>query len=531
MADQPPIPDNYVPRALELLAGYGDQEAIVLTEAGGGDSRQTYAELTDAVPRLATVLREHGIEPGTTVAMLVRDHLDSAALHLALHLLGCRTVWIATYAPPQAQGEFFQLSGATVLIYTVSAIRENLVARLRALDDSVTVFSLGPGDQGTDLLADLPSVRPAPVAELAGPAPESLFYTGGTTGRPKLIHHGQSFYLTLLAIAGYYVSVGEPPMRFLSGTSFTHVSGQMPAFLTLFEGGTLFLYSDFTPATWLADIEKYTATSAFLTPAQLYTVLDHPAAATADTSSLRYLNVGGAAASPARLTEGIARFGPVLRIVYGASEAPLITDLPFLDHDPDHPERLSSAGRPFADTRIEVRDEQGHAVPAGEAGEVWLSGSLRMAGYWQQPDLTAHAISDGWLRTGDVGYLDDDGYLYLVDRVNDMIVTSEAAANVYARPVEDALTSHPQVRAAAVIGVPHEAFGEAVHAFVVTQAGAGVTAGELRELVRERLNDLYAPSTIEFVDELPLTAMTKVDKKALRARYLAARAPEATGAV
>jgi fatty-acyl-CoA synthase len=507
--------DNYVLSALQLFAGFADQEAIVQ-----GDRRLTYRDVADMTLRLASALHDQGIGPGTAVAMLVRDHIDSASLHLALHLLGCRTVWIATYAPPRDQARFLRLSQAEVLIYTTSAVREQLAADLSSQADRVRVFCLGPGGLGTDLLASLPAEAPELDPATVGPDPESLFYSGGTTGVPKLVHHGQAFYKVLLAIAAYYVSVGEPPMRFLMGSSFTHVSGQMPAFLTLFEGGTLFL-EDWDPRDFLAAIERERISSTFLTPGQLYNMLDHPDAKDFDTRSLRYLNVGGAAASPTRLAQAIECFGPVVRLVYGSSEAPLITDLPFLDHDPSRPERLSSCGRPFADTRIEIRDEKGEALGPGEAGEVWISGSLMMTGYWQQPEMTRNALSGGWLRTGDVGYLDSEGYLYLVDRVSDMIVTSDAAANVYARPIEDVLTSHPQVRGAAVIGVPDEADGEAVHAFVVTAPDADLSADELRRLVRSELNDLYTPRGIDFVDSLPLTPMTKVDKKLLRARYQA----------
>jgi acyl-CoA synthetase (AMP-forming)/AMP-acid ligase II len=524
MADQAQPVDNYVLQALELFAGYGDQEAIVT-----GERRLSYADVRKATLSLAAALREQGLGPGTGVGILVSDRAESAALHLALHLLGCRTVWIATYAPVRDQAEFFRLAQADVLIYSVSPRREQLAEELTRAAGPVKVISVGPGGRGHDLLAALDGPAPAFDPALAGPAPESLFYTGGTTGQPKLVHHGQAFYKALLMIAAYYLSVGEPPMRFLYGASFTHVAGQMPAFLTLFEGGTLFLDEGYDPAQFLATIERERITSTFLTPALLYQVLDHPLAQVADTSSLRYLNVGGAAASPARLAEAIERFGPVIRLVYGASEAPLITDLPFLDHDPEHPERLSSCGLPFADTRIEIRDAAGAARPAGEPGEVWVCGSLLMDGYWQQPELTSRTISGGWLRTGDVGYLDTDGYLYLVDRVSDMIVTGIAAANVYARPIEDVLASHPEVKAAAVIGVPDAAAGEAVHALIVTAPGATVTAGELQALVASSLNDLYVPTAVEFVGELPLTPVAKVDKKLLRQRYLAARAEPAAG--
>src|SRR5260370_9224062 len=246
------------------------------------------------------------------------------------------------------------------------------------------MFSLGPDDKGTDLLAAQRSRAPAhqgaaaELAELAGPEPESLFYTGGTTGQPKLVHHRREFFEVLHAIAAFYLAMGEPPMRFLSGSGFTHVSGQIRALLTLFEGGTLFLTERFGPAEFLATIEKERISSSFLTPALLYKVLDHPAMSAADTSSMRYLNVGGAAASPTRLAEAITKFCPVLRLVYGLSEVPLITDLPFLDHGPDHPHRPTSCGKPSANIRIEIRDRNGNSLPGSPDDEVCIARSLHI---------------------------------------------------------------------------------------------------------------------------------------------------------
>ena len=250
-------------------------------------------------------------------------------------------------------------------------------------------------------------------------------------------------------------------------------------------------------------------------------MLDHPALAQTDYSSLRYLNCGASAPAPARLAQAIERLGPVVRLVYGMTEAPLITDLPFLDFDPEHPGRLSSCGKPFADMRIEIRDEKGAAVGTGETGAVWVSGMLVMDEYWGQPELTAQTLVDGWLHTGDVGYLDEEGFLYLVDRSKDIIITGKSDQKVYSRVVEDILATHPDVRAAAVIGVPDEELGEAVHAFVVIRPGASVTEAELRNLVATGLKELYAPRHVEFVDSLPLTGADKVNKLALRARYRA----------
>jgi fatty-acyl-CoA synthase len=513
--------ENYVLRALAKFAAFGDADAIV-----HGGQRASYTEVRATTLRLAAALREQGIRPGTGVAMLTRNSLQTPSLQLALHLLGCRTMWIAAYEPPRIQAEFFEFAQAEVLIYSPGlANREKVAADLAARDPSLRVLRLGDGDgPGTDLLAALPAQPPALDPAQAGADPVSLFYSGGTTGRSKLVQHGQHFYHTMLDIAEYYLSVGEPPMRFLTTSGFTHTSGQMPAFLTLFEGGTLYQglgFPDDFAAAFLAVIERERINSTFLTPALLYMILDSPALDATDTSSLRYLNVGGAAASPARLAQAIERFGPVLRIVYGSSEVPLITDYPFLDHDPDYPNRLSSCGLPFLDTEIEIRDEDGLAVPVGETGEVWVSGNLLMSGYWQRPDLTAETMVDKWLRTGDIGYLDQDGYLFLVDRLTDMIVSFLAATNVYARPIEDVLSGHPEVSVAAVIGVPDEAYGEAVRAYVVRTPGGSVIADELRELVRAELEDAYVPRDVEFTDDLPMTSLFKVDKKELRRRAAA----------
>ncbi|MGE5830900.1 MAG: class I adenylate-forming enzyme family protein, partial [Micromonosporaceae bacterium] len=219
--------------------------------------------------------------------------------------------------------------------------------------------------------------------------------------------------------------------------------------------------------------------------------------------------------------QAIERFGNAVRPSYGMSEATFITAYNNFGHDPDHPQRLASCGLPYADTQIEIRDDDDRVLPAGEVGEVWVKAGLMMAGYWGDPELTQQTLVDGWLRTGDVGYLDADGYVYLVDRLKDMIITGYSATNVYCRPVEDALNAHPDVRAAAVIGVPDPTIGELVHAYVVVAPDASATPADIRTFVIGQLNELWAPREVEFVDSLPLTAMGKVDKKALRARYAA----------
>jgi fatty-acyl-CoA synthase len=279
------------------------------------------------------------------------------------------------------------------------------------------------------------------------------------------------------------------------------------------------LMAEFGAAELLSTIERERVTSTLLSPPHLHAVLTEPALGHVGCSSLRSLNVGGSAAPVADLVRAIERFGPVLRVVYGMTEMPIISHYPGMDVGTEHPERLRSCGTAYAANKIEVRGEDGAVRPAGEAGTVWVAGPLVMEGYPGQPELTSRMLVDGWLDTGDIGYTDQDGYLYLVDRSADVIATGTPPVRVHSRMVEDVLAGHPGVRAAAVIGVPDPELGEAVAAFVVRAPRAGVTAAELRDLVAGELGGAHAPRDVEFVAGLPMTHEGKVDKRDLRGRY------------
>ncbi|QMU78106.1 AMP-binding protein [Streptacidiphilus sp. PB12-B1b] len=502
----------YVVKALERFAGFGEREAIV--SAG---RRLTYADVRREVPALAAALTAHGVQPGSSVAVLSGNRPETMLLQFAAHLLGCRTVWIAGYTPVREQADFLRRARVDHLVYDTSRYLD-LAAELLQ-DWQGTVLCLGPGGQGPDLLAPLPAGSPTLPEPAPGTAPESLFCTSGTTGRPKLVHHEQRFFSSLLLIAEAWMASGAPTLKHLALTGFTHVSGQMTNLLMLFTGSTIVLGEGSDIPALLDLIAAERVSSTLFTPVLLYQVLDHPALDSADLSSLLLLNIGGGPVFPSRLRQAAERLGPVVRLVYGLSEAAFVTEYRGVTVEPEHPQRLRSCGTVFADAQVDVRDENGKPLPAGEVGEVWVTGSLVMTGYWDEPELTREALADGWLRTGDLGYVEEDGYLYLVDRAKDMIVTGRGAANVFSRPVEDVLVAHPEVSAAAVIGVPDESLGEAVHAYVVAVPGATVTGEELRGLVAAELREYCAPSVVEFVDSLPYSETGKVDKKALRARH------------
>lgn len=508
---------SYVWRAMELFEGFGDDEAIVAEGV-----RLSYTDIRAGIHTLVRVLGSRGVKPGSAVAVLVANPPEAVVLQFALHVLGCRSVWIAPNAPEQYRVDFLRLAEVDAFVYDPRRLPK-MGATMAANHPDLPVMCLGPDGAGADLLAEPWKLDETAMAAFAGrgdiPEPESVFQTSGTTGQPKLVHHHHAFFLTLALLSAYWVASGEHRLRHLASSGFWHISGQMPAMMTLFSGGTLVLIPEFNAGQVVAAIEGHRITSTFLTPPILYEILDHPALASTDTSSMLMLSVGGGAVAPTRMKQAIAAFGPVLRPVYGMSEAPFITALPGLGDDPRFPDRIRSCGLPYGDIRIEIRDEDGTVCPPGVIGEVCATGGLLMAGYWGQPGLTGETLVDGWVRTGDMGYLDADGYLYLVDRVKDIIITGLASTNVYSRPIEDLLAAHPQVQAAAVIGVPDDAMGEAVHAYVVPLPGATVTAEELRTLIAEALNEVWAPRQVDFIDALPRTEFGKTDKKALRARY------------
>ncbi|WP_262285718.1 class I adenylate-forming enzyme family protein [Micromonospora sp. MA102] len=511
MTDRP----NYVHEALDLLAGFGDREALV-----GGGRRLTYPEVAAEVRGLAGALLRHGVRPGDAVLVMLGNTLEGPLLQLALHLLGCRSMWVAPVTSRREIDEFVALARPDAFVHDP---RDPLGAGIAA-GLTVPVLCLGPGGAGPDLTAAAGEPADLPAAP---PAPESFLQTSGTTGTPKLVHHRECFYRQILALAADFRSAGFPLLRHLSHSPMWLASGQITTLFNLFTGGVLFLREQWDPAAFIRTVDAEKLTSTFVTPPMLYEVLDHPALDGADFSAMFMFNVGAGPAAPARLRQAIARFGPCLRIVYGLSEAVVICALPGLTEDPEHPERLRSCGRPYGDVAVEIRDADGRVLPAGVDGEVWARTKLSFAGYHGQPELTAETLVDGWVRTRDIGHLDDDGYLYLVDRLQDRILTRQRSWPIYSRPIEDMLAAHPQVRAAAVIGVPDPVAGELPHAYVVPAPGATVTGEELIGLVTRELSETWAPGAVEFLDALPLNRSAKVDKRALRARYAAAHPADA----
>lgn len=385
------------------------------------------------------------------------------------------------------------------------------------------VLSLGPTDVGTDLHALSQTFEPGvPLPKGSGGKPShpeqiaAIGYSGGTTGKPKAIcqtlRSGGTTFNTMM-------TEWEWPEvnRHMVCAPLSHGGGAMVT-PTILKGGTLVVLSGFDAGQVLASIEKHRITSLWLVPAMIYALLDHPDFDKHDLSSIEIIYYGASSISPTRLKEAIERIGPVFFQFYGQSEAPMsVSIMRRSEHDPNDLNRLASCGRPCLSVRVALLDNDCNEVEDGEPGEICVRGPLLMGGYLNKPEETAEVFEGGWLHTGDVAVKDPDGFLRIVDRKKDMIVTG--GFNVFPREIEDVLTSHPSVLAAAAFGVPDEKWGEKVKAVVVTKASDSVSADELITLVKDKKGSVQAPKSVDFIDEIPLSPLGKPDKKALRKQY------------
>ncbi|MEU7040566.1 AMP-binding protein [Streptomyces varsoviensis] len=527
MSNTAPTFRSYVEDILEALTDAPEREALVHEER-----RISAGELTGLVHRMARALAALGVTRGQTVTLLSGNLPETVAARYAAGLLGCRVNHLYNKLSAESQAAIVRDVETRALI--VDPRLAERAAAVVAQAPVAAVLTLGPvttepaagATPGADLL-ELAAAQPAdPFPSQARPEDVAVIrHTGGTTGHPKGIcttyGQGRWFRHATLDL--------ESAHRQLVCTTLAHAAGMM-ADATLTGGGTVVLHDDFDPAAVLATIERERITQMFTLPPLLYRMMDHPDAAHTDTSSLRNLVYGGCQSSPARIADAIRRFGPVLVQGYGQNEAGGISVLTAEDHDPDRPDRLRSAGKVLPDVEVAIRDESGRDLPHGEHGEVCVRSAHIMAGYWKQPGLTAEVLRDGWLHTGDIGFLDADGYLTIVDRLKDMIVV--VGGHVYTTELEDLLNSHPRVLQSAVFGVRDADRMERVHAVVVPAPGYGTDgpdgpdepAGfdeaaaerELRDMVREQRGAMYEPARVSFMATLPLTDAGKPDKKELR---------------
>ncbi|MEI7447485.1 MAG: AMP-binding protein [Burkholderiales bacterium] len=493
----------------------GDRTAFVDHDGSAIGYRALGARLSG----VAQALEARGLGRGDAIATLSDNRVDAWIASSAANLIGLRATAMHPLGSEDDHDGILEDAGIGTLVFDPTAHGER-AARLAARRPGLRLLSLGPSPIAADLLADAASRAPMPLVSRARADDVcNLTYTGGTSGRPKGVMSTHRVRATMvMSELAEWDWPAEP--RFLAITPITHAAGAI-VLPVLLRSGTVIVARGFEPARFAALVRAHRATMSFLVPTMLYRLLDDPGLDTDALATLETVIYGASPIAPARLAEAVRRLGPRFMQLYGQTESPnCITVLRRSDHDPDrHPERLASCGVPIGPIRVALLDEAGHEVPDGEVGEICVRGPLVMAGYWNRPEETAQAFRHGWLHTGDLARRDADGFLYIVDRSKDMIVSG--GFNVFPREVEDVLTAHPAVAAAGVIGVPDATWGEAVKAVVVLRPGASASAAELIALVRERKGPVQAPKTVDFVEALPLTGLGKPDKKALRARYWA----------
>jgi fatty-acyl-CoA synthase len=474
----------------------------------------TSADIAAEVSRYAQAYDSWGIGVGSPIAVLSANRAEVLLQISATMVTGARGTSLHPMGSLDDHAYLLTQAGIGTLFYDPDHYEQrafDLAERVPGL----RLISLGAGSQSPDLptRAATFGARRLRAPDLDPDSPFQVVGTGGTTGTPKCV---VSTWRAQLAMTTIMLAEWDWPQgtRFLCCTPLSH-AGRTAWMPTMVRGGLFVVQSGFDPGRLQHAIEKHNITTTLLVPTMIYRLLDEMRDGGPDLSSLQRIYYGASAISPTRLDEAMRRLGPVLFQFYGQAEAPMtVTVLRPHEHTP---ERLSSCGRPVPWVDVELHDADANPVAQGEPGEVCVRGPLVMREYLNQPELTSETLRGGWLHTGDIARADAHGYLSIVDRTKDMIVSG--GFNVYPREVEDVLTAHPGVSAAAVIGVPDAKWGEAVKAVVVRRPGVEVDERELVDLVRERKGGVQTPKSVDFVDAIPLSPLGKPDKKALRAGY------------
>jgi acyl-CoA synthetase (AMP-forming)/AMP-acid ligase II len=485
---------------------WGDSRVAVID----ADREATFGDLDRRSNQFAGLLSSLGVEPGDRVALLVGNRLEWYDATLGCLKAGVvRTFINPRHTPPEIAYQV-EDSGAKVVI--VSDDYAPLIEGSK-FSDVREVVEIGPGYER--LLARQDVGRP--TVDVPDDHPAEIRYTSGTTGRPKGAVHSHGSWRSLTIGSMYYFGLRDDDVLLHVGP-MSHASGgfALPVIAT---GARQVIHRGFDPIEVAEAIPRYGVTTILLVPTMIYMLLDLMAERAIDTSTLRTILYGAAPMSPNRLERCLEIVGPVFLQGYGMSE--VLGGMTFLlkeEHLPGDP-RLSSCGRPSLLGELIVADAEGREVPAGEEGEILMRGPTRMTEYWNRPEATASALTaDGWFRSGDIARMDEQGYVYIVDRKADMIVSG--GFNVYPVEVEHALMVHDDVLEVAVVAVPDDKWGEAVKAVVRLRPGRTVSEDELLGLVRSQLAGYKIPKSVDFVDsELPKNPTGKLLRRLVREPY------------
>jgi acyl-CoA synthetase (AMP-forming)/AMP-acid ligase II len=489
------------------LQRHPDKTALVHI-AEQGDRSHSFAELTGGIARQAAALADRGLRQGDRIALLAPNNDRLVQAIMACWWLGAvacplNTRWSATEIRHALDD-----SGAALMLADESLAHV-------VVDTAATRLPLDEFAQHAD------SFSPMPDSRTGGDALAAILYTGGTTGRAKGVMLSHANFWTAAMTRGAELNNSPESVSLLVAPLF-HVAGLGRLIGQTIVGGTCITMAQFRPDAVLDAIERQGITDTVMVPSMLQSLLEDPQFRAERVQSLNRIAFGAAPMPPDLLDRALAAWPEAEFFqAYGLTETAgaLCINLP-ANHRPAARAlgRLHSVGRAGLGAEIIVADEDGRELPRGEVGEILARGPMVTPGYWRQPEASAAALQGGWLHTGDGGRMDADGYLFIMDRLKDMIISG--GENVYSAEVEAALRSHPAVSQAAVIGVPDERWGEAVHAVVVLEPGTTEQASDLTQTLRAwcktRLAGYKCPRSIAFADALPMSAAGKVLKNALR---------------
>jgi acyl-CoA synthetase (AMP-forming)/AMP-acid ligase II len=491
------------------------------------DTRRTFGELNTRVNRLANGLLGLGIRKGDRVGMLLRNCCEFIEIDFALSKTGIVRVPLNARLTGSDHEYMLNDSGSNTLIFgeefseTVQAIKPNLktVKEFIRISEGLSKENILDAFDYEDLIKN--STPDEPIDEIEEEDLHTLFYTSGTTGKPKGAMLTQKSWANVAVnLILDYGPVTEEDV-ILNLQPLSHGAGffVLPFFI---KGATNILVPEFKPSLIFETIDRERVTVLKLVPTMLYQLMESLEKTRYDLSSLHSIIYGGSPIVVQRLIEAIQFFGKKLVQLYGQAEAPMcISTLSKKDHIIEGPEevvkRLGSAGKPCVNVEVRIVDENGKNVKPGEVGEVIVRGYHLMKGYWNLPEATAEVLRNGWIYTGDLGYFDSQGYIFLFDRKRDVIISG--AFNIYPKEIEDVIVTHPKVKEVAVIGVPDEKWGEAVKAVVVLKEGTQISEQEIIEYCREHMASFKKPKTVDVVKELPRNPYGKVLKTALREPY------------
>jgi acyl-CoA synthetase (AMP-forming)/AMP-acid ligase II len=489
-----------------------------------GERTLTYREMDKLVTRIATALVYGGMGPGARVAIYAPNHFYGFACQYGILRAGC--VWVPinfrlsgedaseTLASLQVDWLFFHSS----LADKVDSFRDDLplVRGLVCFDAEV-----GYAPSFDRWLADAPASVAFPSRTPTDTA--AFLCTSGTTGHPKGIVLSNRAFAAMIAGFDTVLRHDQPPVHLIVAP-LSHAAGIYGSCL-LTHGGTNILLQQTDPGAILKAIEDYRVTTLFLPPTVIYMLLSHPKVRTGDFSSLRSMLYGAAPMAEHKLREAVNIFGPVLVQLYGQSEALMMCGfMSAQEHaealaDPALAHRLFTAGREGPMVRVEIMDDNGAVLPSNAQGEIVVRGDIVMDSYFNDPQGTRDAQLFGWHHTGDIGYKDDDGFIYVVDRKKELIISG--GFNIFPREVEQVVMTHPAVQDCAVVGIPDPKWGEAVMAAVELRPGAQIDTAELLAHCRARLGGMKTPKSIAILASLPRSSTGKVLRREVRAPYWA----------